>query len=382
MEPRRRQLLAMLAGLGITGIAGCIGDDQAARESEPNPTQELADDDDNAEEPAKPTPTEPPEPPDIEGAPPSSEDPLHLPHDPALLLDNAMSGGVPQDGIPSIDDPQFTEPDRVDLRRDDPVFGVVRDGEARAYPQEILVWHEIVNDTFAGERVAVTYCPLTGTAQGFERGLAEFGVSGQLVNSNLIMYDRSTDSWWPQVVATGIDGPMTGQHLKEFRVIWTTWERWQHVHPDTEVLSENTGYLRRYGSDPYGTYNPKTGYYSGDSTIFPPLTTDTSEHPKTVIIGTRTDIGAIAFNKELLLAEGILETTLYGEPFVAVAEDDLQTGFVYRNPDGVVLEQTEDGYLIDGEIHSAENLPMERSLAFDAMWFAWFGFYPDTIYVR
>jgi hypothetical protein len=140
-----------------------------------------------------------------------------------------------------------------------------RERRARAYPQRILVWHEIVNDTIGGLNLAVTYCPLTGTAIAFERGDTEFGVSGRLVNSNLIMYDRDTDTWFPQVLAIGIQGPHTGSALVERPMVWTTWQRWRAAHPETAVLSTETGFARNYNRDPYGAYNPRSGYYAPDS---------------------------------------------------------------------------------------------------------------------
>ena len=129
------------------------------------------------------------------------------------LNDNVVSGGVPQDGIPSIDDPNFVSGDEANLDDGDIVFGIEHEGEIRAYPQRILVSHEIVNDEFGGETHAVTYCPLTATAMGQKSG-AEVGVSGNLVNSNLIMYDRDTESYWPQIMSTAISGEKEGESMR------------------------------------------------------------------------------------------------------------------------------------------------------------------------
>lgn len=172
--------------------------------------------------------------------------------------------GPGKDGIPAIDDPAFQAAAEADAWLDDGdrVVGLYHDGEARAYPQSILVWHEIVNDTVAGENIAVTYCPLTGTALGYLRGETTLGVSGRLVNSNLIMFDRASDSLWPQILSAGIGGPHEGQGLEEVRVVWTTWGRWRERHPDTRVLTTDTGYLRNYNRDPYGGYKPVRGYYA------------------------------------------------------------------------------------------------------------------------
>ena len=309
---------------------------------------------------------------------------LHVGHALSTMESAAKSGGPGVDGIPSVDEPEFQPASEADLDDGDPVFGVVKNGVAKAYPQSILVWHEIVNDEIGGEPVAVTYCPLTGTAQGFERGETTFGVSGLLVNSNLLMYDRGTGTRWPQVVATGIRGPLKGRSLAEFPVVWSTWGNWREAHPDTQVLTTNTGYQRRYGSDPYGGYNPPSDYYTDDSLLFEPLASTDAERPKDVVIGARTAEGAIAFNKESLLSAGVLAGEAGGVDVVAVADPALETGYVYRNDEGATVEATgsESGqYTVDGQSAAAAGLPLDRVIAFDAMFFAWYGFYPGMTYV-
>jgi hypothetical protein len=373
MESSRRRFLATL-GAGVTlGSAGCVGDDSSGSEFDGTGSASGADTGSSAVSTATDQSDGP--------KPPTADSRLYLAYDIGTLEESIVSGGVPKDGIPAIDDPMFADTPPETLAPNDPVFGVVRDGEAKAYPQYILVHHEIVNDAIAGDSVAITYCPLTGTAQGFERGPVEFGVSGRLVNSNLTMYDRGTDSWWPQMLATGIKGPLTGESLQEFRVIWTTWDRWSSAYPETTVLTEKTGFSRRYGVDPYGQYNEKRGYYSSSRTLFEPLQGDSRAHPKAVVIGTRTETGAIAFDKETLLSQRVLTGHIDDTPYVAVADTALETGYVYANPESVTVEAADGGYAVDGTTHDANSLPLDRSLAFDAMWFAWAGFYPGSAYV-
>ena len=316
-----------------------------------------------------------------EGAPPTAD--RRLPEDYTIeeLVDASRSGGPAPDGIPSIDDPVFAPADDPpgNLDDGDPVFGVVLDGEAKAYPQHILVWHEIVNDEIGGVPGAVTYCPLTGTAQGFYRGDTEFGVSGQLINTNLVMFDREDEGWWPQILARGITGPNEGAYLDEFQVIWTTWERWRETHPDTVVLTEDTGFARNYGRDPYGAYNPPSGYYENESTVFPTLTQDDRFHPKEVVIGARNQDGAMAVPKEALRDEPVVDGDVGGVPHVTVYDPELDTGFVYRNPDGVAVTADGGEYAVDGEAYAPDSLPLERQIAFDAMWLAWYGYYPSTV---
>jgi len=318
-----------------------------------------------------------------DGPVPTAEEPLPLPMSPGELESRAVSGGPPKDGIPSIDDPSFVGPDDADfLDPGDPVFGVARDGVVRAYPQKILVQHEIVNDVLGDWPVAVTYCPLTGTVQGFERGETTFGVSGRLINNNLVMYDRATETWWPQILATSIPGPWNaapGTHsLREFRLVWTTWERWRGRHPETRVLSTETGFAKNYGRDPYGSYNPPRGYYDNESTLFGTLEEDDRFSRKRVFMGARTADGAVAFDKATLLDERVVTGDLGKTPAVAVADPQLQTGYVYLNPDERSVAVDDETVLVDDSPAEPDDLPLVRVHAFDAMWFAWHGYYPET----
>jgi hypothetical protein len=317
------------------------------------------------------------------GAVPTADERLPLPMAPGELRDAAQSGGPPKDGIPSIDDPSFLDADAVDyLDPGDPVFGVARDGAVKAYPQRILVSHEVVNDELGGTPVAVTYCPLTGTVQGFERGSTEFGVSGRLINNNLVMYDRATEAWWPQMLATAIPGPWNAdpeiRSLREFRLVWTTWARWREHHPDTRVLSTDTGHARNYESDPYGSYNPRGGYYDSDGLLFAALHEDDRFHNKTVVMGARTPEGAVAVPKDALRRKRVVEGEVGATPVVAVHDDRYDTAYAYLNPEATAVERDGDGVVVDGASHVPDDLPLERVHTFDAMWFAWAGYYPDT----
>jgi len=361
--PSRRTYLATVA---VAALAGCLGDGGAAGD--------VGSGTDDADAGGNPD--------DDAGDLPLSGGSLPLPDDTSTLDRHVISGGVSQDGIPSIDDPAFVDAGEADdwLGDGEPVFGVSIDGDVRAYPQRVLVWHEIVNDVVGGGSVAVTYCPLTGTAQGFDRGDTTFGVSGRLLNSNLIMYDRAREDYWPQMLATSIRGDREGGHLEEFPVTWTSWERWHAAYPETRVLSEDTGYARNYDDDPYGTYDPAGGYYTSDSTIFEPYA-DVDEsvlHPKAVVLGARSADGAIAVEKEALADAGVLEGSVGDVPYVTVYEPSLDTGYVYRNPDGVEVSYDDGTALVDGDRHDPDGLPLDRVLRYDSFWFAWAGYYPDT----
>lgn len=359
MTQTRRTFLATAAASSVAALTGCLQGTGTGESVTTSGTETVA------------------------GAtPPTTDHERHIAYGFEELRSNVRDGGVPKDGIPAIDDPQFKHADEAEISGGDPVFGVVRDGVAKAYPQDILVQHEIVNDELAGDPVAVTYCPLTGTVQGFERGDVEFGVSGKLLNANLVMYDRSTDSRWPQMLATAIDGPLEGETLDEFRLVWTQWGSWQRAHPDTQLLTSGTDYLRDYDNDPYGSYNPRRGYYASNNYLFEPLAEDDRDEPKSVVMGARTSEEAVAFDKSVLLKEAVLTSENTDVPYVAVADRSLATAYVYANPDEEDVEPVEAGYEVDGDTHDASELPLDRVLAWDAMWFAWAGYYPDTAYVQ
>ena len=288
-----------------------------------------------------------------------------------------MSGGPGKDGIPSIDQPKFRDAAAADdyLDPGDIVFGLVENGVARAYPQRILVWHEIVNDTIGGLDLAVTYCPLTGTAIAFERGDTEFGVSGRLVNSNLVMYDRATDTWFPQVLAIGIQGPRAGSALVERPIAWTTWQRWRDAHPGTNVLSTETGFARNYNRDPYGAYNPRSGYYAPDAgTMFPLMNEDERFPPKSVVLA-RTAKAAVAVPLDKLRTAGRLELVNGEDVFTAIHDPALDTGYMFHGRSDA--QATVDGFGPRGVSWSGGSA-LEPVNSFEAMWFAWAAFYPET----
>lgn len=314
-----------------------------------------------------------------QGAPPTTE-PLLLPDTLAEYREARMRGGPVKDGIPSIDEPQFQPAGDADgsLDDEDLVIGVYIDGEARAYPQHILVWHEIVNDRVGDEAIAVTYCPLTGTALGFHRDGTELGVSGKLVNSNLVMYDRATDTEYPQILAAGIDGPLAGSGLRELRVLWTDWGSWHRRHPDTKVLTTRTGYMRNYQRDPYGGYNPRSGYYAERSgRMFPVLHEDDRYPAKRVVLGFRDRKEAVAVDKRRLREAGVLHHAGPDGHYVIIHDPVLGTGWVYRSPGKIEIDTAEVEFTADGPRFPGRGALTEIN-AFEAMWFAWVAFYPDT----
>ena len=175
--------------------------------------------------------------------------------------DEFLSGGVPRDGIPPLDEPQFESIADADTWLEDvqPVVALEINGSARAYPLAILTWHEIANDTLGGVPVSVTFCPLCNSAVAFDRRVGadtlDFGVSGNLRNSDLVMWDRQTESWWQQLTGEGIVGTYSGYRLVLVPAQLVSWREFKTAFPNADVLSRETGHLRDYGRNPYGGYD-------------------------------------------------------------------------------------------------------------------------------
>lgn len=172
-----------------------------------------------------------------------------------------LSGGPPKNGIPAIDSPKFVTVAAADtwLKDVEPVILAQVGSDARAYPLQILTWHEIVNDTVGGVPLVVTFCPLCNTAIAFERTLdgqvLDFGTTGRLRFSNLIMYDRQTESWWQQAEGNAIAGELAGRQLAFYPATIVSWAEFRAAHPAGQVLSRDTGHNRDYGRNPYAGYD-------------------------------------------------------------------------------------------------------------------------------
>ncbi|MBT5264432.1 MAG: DUF3179 domain-containing protein [Rhodospirillaceae bacterium] len=177
----------------------------------------------------------------------------------SIDLDEIFSGGPPKDGIPSIDNPEFKPLAAVEIADSEPVIGLVLGGKAKAYPLRVLTWHEIVNDVVAGVPVTVTYCPLCNSAIAFDRRLGDrvldFGTTGRLRNSDMVMYDRQTESWWQQFLGEAIVGELTGQTLKTIPARLESYGNFKARHPNGSVLVPNNEHMRPYGANPYVGYD-------------------------------------------------------------------------------------------------------------------------------
>ena len=277
----------------------------------------------------------------------------------SVPLDEILSGGPPKDGIPPIDNPKFISTVEADdfLRDNDPGIAFSLGNTARFYPYQILVWHEIVNDTIAGQRVLITYCPLCLT--GFvldplvkgER--VEFGTSGKLWKSNLVMYDRKTDSLWSQVLAESILGEMTGTKLKVLPSDQVLYGNWKKSHSDGEVLSRDTGaFGRRYGVSPYGDYFAVTNL-----SLQLAKPSDTRLPNDAFVFGIIENGKAKAYSTESVKERGEVEDVFEGTTIVLQHEKELDVIRMFRKLD--------DGTL-------------ERINPISAFWFSWAVAHPDT----
>ena len=207
--------------------------------------------------------------------------------EPGLIAPGKLKrGGPPRDGIPAIYSPKVAKADaQNDLQPDDRVLGVTVGGIAKAFPVSILAHHEVVNDWTQTTHMVITYCPLCGSGMAFhsgEDGQALFGVSGLLYNSDVLLYDRETESLWSQILGKAITGPMQGMQLQSIPVIHTSWEAWRERHPETYVLSRDTGYRGiKYSSGPQAY----RGYERSRKIWFPVEHRDSRFHPKAWVLG-------------------------------------------------------------------------------------------------
>ena len=320
-----------------------------------------------------------------------------------------LSGGPPKDGIPAIKDPQFVSVSEADswLKPKEPVILVQVGEDAKAYPIQILIWHEIANDKVGNEPLVVTFCPLCNTAIAFKRTVndkvLDFGTTGRLRYSNLIMYDRQTETWWQQATGEAIAGELTGTQLEFYPTTIISWEDFKATYPQGKVLSRETGYPRDYGHNPYIGYddvNNPPFLYQGPATPdqLPPvarvLTIDLNEE-------------AVAYPYETLEKVGVVNDKVGGEPVVIIWQAgtvspldsattasgrDVGTATAFsRRINNQILTFTFEGGAIqdqqtgstwnmlglatDGELTGKQLTPV---ISINHFWFSWAAFKPQT----
>ncbi|HET7875902.1 MAG TPA: DUF3179 domain-containing protein [Methylomirabilota bacterium] len=323
-------------------------------------------------------------------------------------LDEIVSGGPPPDGIPAIDRPSFVTPAVTDawLKPKEPVLALEINGDARAYPLQILMWHEIVNDTVGGRPVAVTYCPLCNSGLVFDRVVGgvtlDFGTSGKLYRSDLVMYDRQSHSLWAQMEGRAIVGERAGTRLAMVPANTLAYGDFKAVYPGGKVLSRETGHARAYGRNPYEAYDRP------DSIPF--LLRGAADHrrpPKERVVGVVIAGAPRAYPWPALEKQGVLHDTLGGEPLVifyrpgalsALDESHMDRSRVIGatavfspvvgsrtlafEPVAEGFRDTQTGSLWNllghatrGPLQGKRLKPIQHV---DAFWFAWAAFHPTT----
>jgi hypothetical protein len=326
----------------------------------------------------------------------------------SVPLEEIRSGGPPPDGIPPIDDPVFESVAEADewLEPQEPVQVFELGKDVRAYPLAILTFHEIVNDVVDGEPVVVTYCPLCNSGLVFERTIdgevLDFGTSGRLWNSNLVMYDRATRSLWSQFTGEAIVGERLGQELERLPMQIVSWDEYRTSWPDGQVLSRDTGHNRPYGENPYSGYDSSASPFLFNGETGGPL----PQMERVVTLGGEED--PVAYPLPLLTKERVLSDEVAGEPIVVLwspgtasaldtsdipqGKDVGATGVFRPSVDGQDLTFEPDGKedFRDTQTNSTwtvlgravagplEGEQLERVAHDDTFWFVQFAFRPET----
>lgn len=326
----------------------------------------------------------------------------------SINLNELKSGGPPKDGIPSIDKPTFISPEEASkwIGDSEPVIAFQFDGEARAYPLQILIWHEMVNDWFGDTPVLVTFCPLCYSAIVFNRRIDgkphEFGVSGFLRHSDMIMFDRNTESLWQQFTGEAVVGDYTGTRLKILPSQIMAFEQFIEIYPNGKVLSKETGHQRPYGDNPYAGYDDVN-----NTPLFMDESPDGRLKPMEKVIGVRVGESQRAYPYSLTREEKIINDDLHNSPIVifhtdgaltaldasriSESREDGTTGSFSRTlNDQTLTFLFKSGNIIDKQTGSRWNISgkaiggpqegqqLEPLIFGDYFAFAWFVFWPET----
>jgi len=270
--------------------------------------------------------------------------------------DEIKRGGPPRDGILALTRPEFVAGAEADhVRPQDRVLGVLVGAQAKAFPLRMLAVHEIVNDVAGEQHFAVTYCPLCGTGIVFAANLQgsgafNFGVSGLLYNSDLLMYDRNTQSLWSQIGGEAVAGPLVGVALPRLPVWHTTWRDWLARHPRSSVMQGDPRFKANYRRDLYPGYAKSKRLYFDVSHRAP-----RDYHPKEFVLGVE------------------IEGRFKAYPFTELA-DRAQPEFF----DQVGALRIEVVWDAENQTASARSVSGEPLVSAMSYWFAWFAFHPDT----
>lgn len=323
-------------------------------------------------------------------------------------FDEIMSGGPRKDGIPAIDNPKFIMQYQAArwLNPQEPVIAVEINGVARAYPIQILIWHEIVNDELNGKHISVTFCPLCNASLVFDRNvdgeILDFGTTGRLRYSDLIMYDRQTESWWQQLTGEGLVGEYAGQRLKTINSYIVSFQEFRKAYPNSLVLSRGTGHAREYGMNPYRGYDD-----INNSPFMIKDPTDPRLPPMERILSVSVNEKHRVYPYSELNNQTVINDDFHGVPIVVLSKldsvspldlpkisesrtipsvtafrryvNDMQLTF-YSQSDRILDEQTGSewnlfGQATDGPLKGKQLASVESCVNFA---FAWLVFHPDS----
>lgn len=314
-----------------------------------------------------------------------------------IRLDEISWGGVVQDGIPPLRDPtMIAAKDATYLRDSHVVFGIEIDGETRAYPKRILAWHEMFVDHIAGVGLAGVYCTLCGTVIIYETeydGVAyDLGTSGFLYRSNKLMYDQATQSLWSTMEGTPVVGPLAGKgiRLETRSVVTTTWGEWKKRHPDTLVLSLDTGHQRDYGEGV--AYRD---YFATDQLMFETPFNDTRLPNKAEVLALRyldPTQTPVAISTDFLRQHPIYESSIGGQSVVVLTDQSGASRVYLRPTESSVVEWDQSTKVIDSEgrtwrltesaLVGEDGQRLERLTAHRAFWFGWHSAFPETVLIQ
>lgn len=308
-----------------------------------------------------------------------------------IPIGEVFDGGPGKDGIPAVDNPKFDDAVDVDFLNDnDLIIGMVHDGIAKAYPHAILDWHEIVNDEISDISFGLTYCPLTGTGIAWDSNIngskTTFGVSGKLYNTNLIPYDRATDSYWSQMRLDCVSGSLIGSKVSTFSIIETTWKTWKSAFPNSLVLNTDTGHDRNYNEYPYDDY--RTNH---SNIIFPIGNEDNRLPAKERVLGLVSGDTKKVYSIELFENGRVIEDQIDGRDIMVIGSkaDNFIVAFDKQNLSNLtflsdqlpVIAEDEAGNRITlaGEIVSGTltGTQLEMEDSFMGYFFAFGAFYKD-----
>jgi len=333
------------------------------------------------------------------GSPPGNNNNNNNNNNPDWLIPTSevFDGGPGKDGIPALTEPEFITAASADyLSENDLVLGLINGPHIRAYPHDILDWHEIINDQLGDLNISVTYCPLTGTGIGWNRELdgqvTTFGVSGLLYNSNLIPYDRGSNSNWSQMRLDCVFGKKIGTEIETFTLVETTWKTWKEMYPATTVVSTNTGYDRSYGRYPYGSYRTDDLYLifpvanrdsrlpnkdrvhgiveAGNSKVYPltlfgsevTVIRDRFEEEDYVVVGNEADNFAVSFKLDAPEVSSLVFSPLQDKYPVVMTDSEGNMWDVFGNA-------------LSGPLVGTRLTPARSFMGY---WFSFAAFYPEV----